>query len=157
MSLPYATLADIEARYPRELITLAADETTGIRDDARIEAALGDVTVQINGILVARYRRDELARLDSDSLALLRSYAIPMALFAVALSFTRSSERVEKAADRAIADLRAIAKGGGALTFDPDPNAQPIVTEPGEAAVSNTAVLIESNERLFTRGRTRGL
>ena len=157
MSLPYATLADIEARYPRELAVLAADEDTGIRDDARIEAVLDDVTVQITAILVARYRRDELARLDADSLALLRSYAIPMSLYAVALSFSRSSDRVKDAADRAIADLRAIVKGGGALTFDPDPNAQPLPTEPGEAAVSNTAVLIESNERLFTRGRTRGL
>lgn len=157
MSLPYATLDDIAARYPRELAVLAADETTGVRDDARIEAVLVDVTVQITGILLARYRRDELARLDTDSLALLRSYAIPMSLYAVALSFSRSSDTVKDRADRAVADLRAIVKGGGALTFDPDPNAQPITNEPGEAAVSNTAVLIEGNERLFTRSRTREL
>ena len=73
----YATLDDIKARYPRELAQLAADDKTGVRDDVRINAVLGDVTVQITGILLARYRRDELARLDSDSRALLLSYAIP--------------------------------------------------------------------------------
>ena len=154
---PFATLDDVAQRYPRELTVLAADETTGIRDDARIEAALADVTVQIAGILLARYRRDELARLDGDSLALLRTYAIPLSLFAVALSFARSSETVEKRADRALVDLRAIAAGKGALTFDPDPAAIVQAIEPGEAEVSNTAVLLEAPERVFTRARLRGM
>ena len=153
----YATIDDIATRYPRELTVLAADETTGVRDDDRVTAVLGDVSVEIDSILVARYRRDELARLDAPSLALLRSYAIAMALYRVALSFARSSERLEAGYDGAVAALRAIAKGGGALTFDPDPDAEPLVPGPGEAAVGNTAVLFEAGERRFTRSRTRGL
>ena len=153
----YATLADVDTRYPQQLAQLAADETTGIRDDARIEAALIDVSTEIDGILLSRYRRDELARLDAPSLALLRSYAVRMSLHVVALAFSRASEPVEKAYDAAVSSLRAVTKGGGALTFDPDPAAQPVAVEPGEATVGNTTVLFEGDERVFTRARTRGL
>ncbi len=153
----YATLADVDARYPQQLAQLAADETTGVRDDARIDAVLIDVSSEIDSLLLARYRRDELARLDEPSLALLRSYAIAMSLYKVALSFSRSSERVQAAYDGAVTSLRAIGKGGGALTFDPDPSAQPVATTPGEAAGGNTSVLFEADERVFTRRRTRGL
>lgn len=154
---PYATLDDIATRYPRELTVMAADETTGIRDDARINAVIADVTAEIRSILVQRYRRDELARLDADSLELMRSYAIPMALYKVALSFSRSSERVQAGYDGAVTALRAIAKGSGALTFDPDPDTAKSSADPAVAVVDNTAVIFESNERLFTRTRTRGL
>ncbi len=154
---PYATLDDIATRYPRELTVLAADETTGVRDDARINAVIPDVTAEIRSILVQRYRRDELARLDADSLTLMRSYAIAMTLYKVALSFTRSSERVQDRYDNAVAALRAIAKGSGALTFDPDPDAAQSSVDPAVAVVDNTAVIFESNERLFTRTRTQGL
>ncbi len=153
----YATLDDIATRYPRELTVLAADEKTGVRDDVRIAAVLGDVSSEIDSVLVARYRRDELARLDQPSLVLLRTYAIAMALYKVALSFARSSERLQTGYDGAMTALRALVKGGAALTFDPDPNAQPVIPTPGEAAIGNTSVLIEADERLFTRTRTRGL
>ena len=152
----YATLADVDTRYPQQLAQLAADETTGIRDDARIEAALIDVSTEIDSILLSRYRRDELARLDAPSLALLRSYAVRMSLHVVALAFSRASDPVEKAYDAAVSSLRAVTKGGGALTFDPDPSATP-APQPGEAAIGNTAVLIEADERVFTRARMRGL
>lgn len=153
----YATLDDVATRYPRELAVLAADETTGVRDDARVLAALADVSAEIDSILVARYRRDELARLDAPSLVLLRAYAIGMALYRVAISFARGSDRVQAGYDGAVASLRAIAAGRGALTFDPDPDAPPPAAGAGAAVVGNTAVLIEAPERLFTRARTRGL
>ena len=38
---PFAIIADIAARYPRELLTLAADESTGVRDDARVRGGPG--------------------------------------------------------------------------------------------------------------------
>lgn len=158
MSSPtFATLADIDARYPRELAVLAADETTGIRDDARIGAVLGDVSAEIRSILVQRYRRDELARLDADSVDLMRAFAIPMALYKVALSFSRSSERLQAGYDNAVRALQAIGAGKGALTFDPDPNAVPPAPDAGTAAADNTAVILEADERLFTRNRLRGL
>ena len=153
----YATLADVDARYPDELAQLAADRNTGIRDDARIDAALLDVSTEIDAILLARWRRDELARIDAPSLALLRSFAVRMSLHVVSLAFSRASEPVEKSYTAAKASLRDLVKGDGAITFDPDPAAQPVAVDPGEQSISNTAVLIEGNERLFTRTRTRGL
>ncbi len=156
-SLAFATLADLDTRYPRELAVLAADETTGLRDDARIAAVLGDVTAQIRSILVKRYRRDELARLDADSSALLRAYAIPMALFKVSLSFARSSERLQAGYDDDVQALQAIGDGKGALTFDPDPDAAQTSADPGTDVVDYTAVIFEANERVFTRARLRGM
>lgn len=153
----YATLADIAARYPRELAVIAADEKTGVRDDTRIDNVLDDVTTEIRSYLLARYRKDELVRLDADSLALLRTYAIAMALYRIPMSFTRSAERFQAGYDNALRALQALGAGRAALTFDPDPNAVPASAGPGETVADNTTVLLEAPERLFTRARTRGL
>lgn len=152
----FATLDDLATRYPRELLTLAADETSGIRDDARILAVLGDVSVEIRSILLKRYRRPELDNLDDDARNTLRVYAMDMALYRVALSFSRSSERLEKGYDNAIKALRALTAGEGALGLIGGDTAADAV-EDGTATADNGRVLMESNERLFTRTRTRGL
>ena len=154
---PYATLADIASRYPRELAVVAADEKTGVRDDIRINAVLGDVTTELRSYLIARYRKDELTRLDDDSRALLRTYAIAMALYRIPMSFSRSAERFQTGYDNALRALQALGAGKAALTFDPDPTALPASPGPGEAVADNTTVLLEANERMFTRARTRGL
>ena len=157
MSLAFATLADIDARYPRELAVLAADETTGLRDDARIDAVLGDVTSEIRSILLQRYRKDEMLRFDADALDVLRVWAIAMALYKVALAFSRSSDRLREGYDGAVRALQAIGAGKGALGFDPDPDAAQTAAGPGEAIADNTAVIFEADERVFTRGRLRGM
>lgn len=152
----FATLQDLATRYPRELLTLAADETTGIRDDARVEAVLGDVSVEIRSILLARYRGAELDNLDANATAVLRVYAMAMALYRVALSFSRSSERLEKGYDDAVKALQGLAAGKGALgTVGGDPAGAPPAD--GTATADNGRVLLEANERLFTRDRMRGL
>lgn len=156
VSSTFATLQDLATRYPRELLTLAADETTGLRDDARILAVLGDVTVEIRSLLLKRYRRAELDNLDADGLNTLRVYAMDMALYRVALSFSRSSERLEKGYDNAVKALRALTAGDGALgILGGDPAAA--APEDGTASADNGRVLLEANERLFTRDRMRGL
>lgn len=154
----FATLQDLETRFPRELLTLAADEDTGIRDDARIEAALRDVTVTIRSILLARYSRQDLDRLDEDGRDVLRVYAMAMALYSVALSFSRSSERLEKGYADAVKRLQEIAAGKGALGMVDDAGgdgADP--SEPGIDGANNGNILVESNERVFTRNRLRGM
>ena len=153
----FATLTEIDARYPRELAVLAADETTGLRDDARIQAVLGDVTSEIRSILLQRYRKDEMLRFDVDALDVLRVWAIAMALYKVALSFSRSSDRLREGYDGAVRALQAIGAGKGALGFDPDPNVAQTAVDPGTAVADNTAVILEANERIFTRDRLRGL
>ena len=57
----YATIGDLEARYPHELTLLAADEQTGLRDDVRIGHALTDASIEIRAILNARYSPADLA------------------------------------------------------------------------------------------------
>lgn len=153
----FATLADLETRYPRELLTLAADEDTGIRDDARIEAVLHDVTVEIRAILLARYSRADLGNLDEDGRDALRVFAMAMALYRVALSFSRSSERLEKGYADAVKRLEGIAAGKGALNTVADATDSATPVEPGLAGADNGTVLVESNERLFTRTRMWGL
>ena len=90
----YATLADIQARYPRELLMLAADETTGELDEVRVARACEDATAEIRPYLLARYDRAALDRLDDDARAFLLLNAIAVALYKVALSFSRSTERL---------------------------------------------------------------
>jgi phage gp36-like protein len=152
----FATLQDLATRYPRELLTLAADETTGIRDDARILAVLGDVSVEIRSILLKRYRRAELENLDDDARSTLRVYAMDMALYRVSVSFSRSSDRYKDGYDNALKALRRLTDGDGALgVIGGDPTPDP--AEDGTATADNGRVLMESNERLFTRNRMRGL
>jgi phage gp36-like protein len=151
----YATLADIQARHPRDIVLLAADEDTGVLDAGRVAGALEAADADINGILFARYTTAELARLDAASRAIVKTYAIDIALYRVALSFARSSERLEEQFDAAIARLTAIAKGAGGLTFnagdgdDDGPGA-------GGASLSPNEAVVEAPERLFTRERMRG-
>lgn len=152
--MSYATLADVVARYPQEATVLAADETTRVRDDLRIEAALVDAALEIRAILSARYTRAELEALDTDSRAVLSIYQIDIALYRVALSYNRGNERVKERYDLAIKRLEAIAAGKGALTFEGAAGGgaapgEPTTIGPGEAVV-------EAPQRVFTRDRLRG-
>ncbi|KPF98811.1 hypothetical protein IP86_10805 [Rhodopseudomonas sp. AAP120] len=154
--IAFATLADVLARYPSEATVLAADETTRVRDDSRIEAALVDGTAEVRAILAARYTRDELERIDDDSRGILRIYTTDIALYRVALSFGRSNERVKERYDVAIARLQAIAKGNAALTFDgPGGGGSGGGLQPPGTVSPNEAIVI-SAERVLTRDRLRG-
>ncbi|EAU40162.1 hypothetical protein FP2506_11417 [Fulvimarina pelagi HTCC2506] len=150
---PFVTLADLEARHPAELITLAADETTGLRDDERIEAAIGDASAQIRAILRARYSVDELSRLDADSRDTLRIDAIDIVLYRVAISFARSSDRIEKRHDEAVKRLQAIAAGKASLSFASEPGGED-AADPNRSA---NEVLMDAPSRVFDRRTTRDL
>jgi len=148
----FAALADVIARYPQEATVLAADETTRLRDDARITTALADASAEIRGILFARYTPAELGSPTPESAEILSLYCIDIALYRVALSFGRSNERVKERYDAAIARLTAIAAGKGALTFEG--------TSAGTVEAGGTSspgeVLIDAPERLMTRDRLKG-
>lgn len=152
MTTAFATIADIEQRHPAELITLAADENTGLRDDTRIERALEDAGVEIRTILQARYSKGDLNRLDADGVATLKLYSIDIALYRIAIAFDRSNERIEERYKLAVKRLEAIAAGKSALSF--------IASDGGAvlpaAEASPNEVLIDAPERVFTRDRMRG-
>lgn len=147
----YATIADLEARYPAELALVAADEQTGLRDDIRIGHGLSDASIEIRAILAARYASADLAALDQPSLDVLRVYAMDIAFYRIALSFARSTDAIKERYDQAIKRLEAIAAGKGALTTT--------LTGSGDGAsdtggdVGQNEVLVVAPERLFTRER----
>ena len=159
MSLaPFATRLDLLARHPNEVAVLAADETTRQVDPARIDAALDDVSTEIRAILGSRYTEDELSRVDEGGAAVLRLFAMDMALFRVAYP-PRVTEAIRARYDTAVARLRDMARGIGALTIVSTGGGTPAVPgQPGEVPTTGSPneVLITANERLFTRRRYGG-
>lgn len=155
---PYATIDDIRARYPAELVLLAADETTGLVDEVRVAQALAGASADINGVLFGRYTAGELARVGPDSAEILRTYAIDIALYRVALSFARSSDRLKEMRDAAIETLKLIAKGTGGLTFEGSSGGTGEASDPASGgAASPNEVLVVGAERMMSRDRLRGL
>ncbi len=151
--MQYLTIADLEARYPAELIRLAADENTGLRDDTRIEAAIAAATAEVRAVLKARYSADELDRPDADSLETLKVFTIDVALYRIAIAFSRLSEEIKDRYDATIKRLDAIAAGRGGLSFDGG-SADP--SDP-DGAISPNEVIIDAPDRVFSRNRARGM
>lgn len=113
----FATLADIDALYPRELAVLAADERSRAIDSVRVEAALSRASSELRMILAPRFASDDLAQLDEDGFAVLRGYCVDLALYHVSLSFARTSDIIKERYNNAIKRLEAIGAGKGGLTF----------------------------------------
>ena len=147
----YATITDLEARFPNELTLIAASEQTGLRDDVRIGHGLSDASIEIRAILAARYSAAELAALDQSSLDVLKVYCVDIAFYRIALAFSRSTENIKERYDQAVKRLEAIAAGKGALTTSS-------VTSGGEPAIDagdigQNEVVVVGPERVFTRER----
>jgi len=153
---PFATLPDLESRHPAELITLAADEQTGVRDDERVNRALADASAEMRIILKSRYTNDDLARLDADSLESLKVFCIDITLYRIALAFSRSNERIEERYNAAIKRLEAIAVGKGGLSFEGGSGDTGNEAD-GGATISPNEVIMDAPDRLFTRDRLRGM
>lgn len=148
----YATLSDLQSRYPNELTLLAANEATGLRDDVRISLALADASSEIRAILQARYSPADLAALDAPSLDLLKIYCMDIALYRISLSFARSNEAIKERYDASIKRLEAIAAGKGALTSTPGSGGGS-GTGPDVGSVGQNEVVVVAPERMFTRER----
>src|SRR5690606_13422593 len=104
----------------------------------------------VQAILQARYSPADLVQLDLNSKAVLRVYTSDIALYRVAISFSRSSETIKERYEQSVKRLEAIAAGKGALTSSVTGSAD------GDADVGpidqNEAVII-APERIFTRKR----
>ncbi len=146
----YATLSDLEARFPNELTLIAADEQSGLRDDNRIEKGLADSAIEIRAILAARYSAAELAALDQNSLEVLQLYTMDIAFYRIALAFSRSTDNIKERYAAAIKRLEAIASGKGALTTT-------LLGTGGrndaDTDVGQNEVIVQAPERMFTRER----
>jgi len=151
MAQPFATTADVQARYPSDAALLCADETTREPDWARFDAALADVSMEISIILQARYTRAQLSDLDVESLGALRLFAIDMAMYRVAVTFARTTDELKTRYEIAVARLEGIASGKkGALTFNSSGSGSvdgaTTTGSPGEA-------IVVAPERHFSRER----
>lgn len=138
--MAYATLADIEARYPGELAQAGPRDGTGALDEAAIARALDWSSESIDRYLrtigwatpvAADPLPDWLVLLTVD-LALYQ--ATPTAL----ASQTDFADRRRRYAD-AVATLEAIASGE-------------VVLEPLATGAAPAEVLVAAADRLFTRG-----
>ncbi|MCC0036544.1 MAG: DUF1320 family protein [Hoeflea sp.] len=150
MVAPFAALGDLEARYPSELTLLAADENTGLRDDGRIDLALDDATTEIIAILQARYSTADLANLDETSLTIVKVYCMDIALYRIALAFSRSSDTIKERYEATIKRLEAIASGKGALSLV---GAGSSDSSDPAGSIDQNEVVITAPERMFTRNR----
>lgn len=147
MPAAFATLADLQERHPQEVILLGADETTGLLDEVRVARALEDASIEARTILAARYSAAELDRVDADGLAILRIYVMDIALYRVALSFSRLTDEIRERYQAAVKRLEAIATGKGALTLAGE---QPAGGDAG-AETSNGGAAIVAPEPFFPR------
>ena len=148
--MAFATIADLETRFPNELTLIAADEQTGLRDDQRIELGLVDASTEVRAILAARYSAAELDSLDDNSARIVAVYAMDIAMYRIALAFTRSSENIKERYDQAIKRLEAIASGKGALVSGASGGAG---STPPPGDIGQNEVLFSAPERVFTRER----
>ena len=80
---------------------------------------------------------------------MLRVYSSDIALYRVALSFSRSTDTIKERYDQAIKRLEAIAAGKGALTTTGGAGGN----SDGDGEVGQNEVLVEGPERVFTRER----
>jgi phage gp36-like protein len=53
--MPYATAADLKARYPEKDLRELTDENATVIDDDRLDGALADASDRIDGYLIGRY------------------------------------------------------------------------------------------------------
>lgn len=139
--MAYAAQQDLVTRFgERELIELTdrADPPSGVIDAGVVAAALADTDGEINGYLTRLY-----------SLPL---PAVPELIVNVACDIARyrlfehrTTDQVERRYDAAIETLEAIAKGELKLQL------------PGGAMLAtDETVLLEGDDRLFTRNRLKG-
>ncbi len=153
LSPPFAVTADVQARFPSEAALLCANEDSRLPDWTRFDAALGDVSTEMRAILAKRYSVNDFADVDDDSAALLKLFAIDMAMYRVALSFARSTEQIKERYEVAVKRLEAMALGRGGLTFNTPSGVNALGEGPG---TSPNEVLVIAPDRQFTRDNGGG-
>ena len=152
LSAPFAVTADVQARFPAEAASLCADEQTRLPDWTRFDAALGDVATEIRSILAKRYSTEDFADIDDDSAALLKLFSIDMAMYRVALSYSRSTEQLKERYEVAVKRLIEMSLGRGSLTFNTPSGVNSLGEGPGTAP---NEVLVIAPKRQFGRDDRR--
>lgn len=109
----YATQNDIVELYGSDALFVADRDGDGVPDAAAVEQALSSASDEIDSFLAVRYP----VPLSDPAPAVIRQYAIDIALYRLASSSDVMSEELRKRYEDAVAALRRIAKGEQALVL----------------------------------------
>jgi phage gp36-like protein len=140
--MPYAIAQDLKDRYPAKVLAELTDVNGVTINDAALDLALADASVEIDGFLVGRY-----ALPLSDPPANLKLYACEIAFYR--LMKGASQEAIKDAKDRydsALRYLRSVSEGKTQLSLSADDQSAPQTDGP----------IIQGSKRVFDRDAMRG-
>jgi len=144
--VPYATAADLDAKWGPELVTLAAwDVATEARSASRIAVSLAAAAAVMDGYFARRYALP--LNPSVDGLLLLTNLNCDLAMGQLSNTPGTRNEIVVDAEKRAVQFLRDVGEGKAAI---------PLVAAVAPEVAPNEPVMI-ANDRLFTRDRMRAL
>jgi phage gp36-like protein len=142
----YATQADIVTLYGANALVVADHNRDGIVDSAAVTRSLTSASDEIDTYLAARYTLPL-----TEVPGFLKTLAVDIALYRLALSADVLSEEHRKRYEDALGHLKRIAKGEAALVFTATPAT-------GDIDVSGAQPIVSGGPaKLFTRDLTRDL
>jgi phage gp36-like protein len=142
----YATQADIATLYGANALVVADHNRDGIVDSAAVTRSLTSASDEIDTYLAARYTLPL-----TEVPGFLKTLAVDIALYRLALSADVLSEEHRKRYEDALGHLKRIAKGEAALVFTATPAT-------GDIDVSGAQPIVSGGPaKLFTRDLTRDL
>jgi phage gp36-like protein len=142
----YATQADIATLYGANALVVADHNRDGIVDSAAVTRALTSASDEIDTYLAARYTLPL-----TEVPGFLKTLAVDIALYRLALSADVLSDEHRKRYEDALGHLKRIAKGEAALVFTATPAT-------GDIDVSGAQPIVSGGPaKLFTRDLTRDL
>jgi phage gp36-like protein len=142
----YATQADIVTLYGANALVVADHNRDGIVDSAAVTRSLTSASDEIDTYLAARYTLPL-----TEVPGFLKTLAVDIALYRLALSADVLSDEHRKRYEDALGHLKRIAKGEAALVFTATPAT-------GDIDVSGAQPIVSGGPaKLFTRDLTRDL
>lgn len=148
--MAYATEADLDRVWGRETIDLATiDASLQGRDTAKIAAALDDASAIVDSYCGRRYALP-LALTDSGR-RLVVGYVCDLAVGRLATTAGRMTDLIKARSDAALQWLRDVAAARADL-----PVASSAADGPAAPAISPNEVILEADDRFFTRDTLRG-
>jgi phage gp36-like protein len=142
----YATQADIVTLYGANALYVADHNRDGVADSAAVTRALLSASDEIDTYLAARYTLPL-----TEVPGFLKTLAVDIGLYRLALSADVLSEEHRKRYEDALGHLKRIARGEAALVFTATPATGDIDVSAAQPIVSGGPA------KLFTRDLTRDL
>lgn len=148
--MAYATEQDIVDLYGADALVAVADrDFDGVADAAAVARALDDATGEMDLHIGARYDLP-LPNVPAS----LRRICIDIAMYRLATNGGSLTDEHRTRYEDAVATLKRIAEGKAALTFEPDPDADPL--DP-TLTQGPRPIITSGPPRLFSREKLRDI